>query len=145
MITCLERTADDLFTRCNNNEMKANADKCHFLLSTNEKLKASISNYRIINIDKEKLLGVTIDNHLKCESHIKNLCSKASQKLYALSRISLYMSLNQRRMVMQSFVMPQFGYCPLLWMNHNRSLNNNTNRIHERALGIVYRDKKSTF
>ena len=145
MITCLERTADDLFTRCNNNEMKANADKCHFLLSTNEKLKASISNYTIINIDKEKLLGVTIDNHLKCESHIKNLCSKASQKLYALSRISLYMSLNQRRMVMPSFVMPQFGYCPLLWMNHNRSLNNNTNRIHERVLGIVYRDKKSTF
>ena len=30
-------------------------------------------------------------------------------------------------------------------MNHNRSLNNNTNRIHEKALRIVYRDKKSNF
>ena len=30
-------------------------------------------------------------------------------------------------------------------MNHNHSLNNNINRIHERALSIVYRDKKSTF
>ena len=54
------------------------------------------------------------------------------------------MSLNQRRMVMQSFIMSQFGYCPLIWMNHNWNLNNN-NIIHERALRIVYTDKKSTF
>ena len=55
------------------------------------------------------------------------------------------MSLNQSRMIMQSFIMSQFGYCPLIWMNHNRSINNNINRVHERALRIVYRDKKSTF
>ena len=30
-------------------------------------------------------------------------------------------------------------------MNHNRSLNNNINRIHERALRIVYRVQKSPF
>ena len=99
MITCSERTADDLFTWFNNNGMKTNADKCHLLLSTKEKLQANISNYKIINSDKEKLLGVTIDNHLKFESHIKNLCSKASQKLHALCRFSLYMSLYQRRMI----------------------------------------------
>ena len=145
MITCLERTADDLFAWFNNSGMKADIDKCHLLLGTKEKLKVNISNYVIINSDKEKLLGVTIDNHLKFESHIKSLCSKASQKLYALSKASLYMSLKQRRMIMQSFIMSQFGYCPLIWMNHNRSLNNNINRIHERTLRIVYGDKKSTF
>ena len=80
VITCLERTADNLFTWFNNNEMKANADKCHLLLSTKEKLKADISNYTIINSDREKLLRVTIDNHLKFESHIKHLCSKTQSK-----------------------------------------------------------------
>ena len=125
--------------------MKAHIDKCHLLLGTKEKLKVNISNYAIINSDKEKLLGVTIDNHLKFESHIKSLCSKASQKLYALSKASLYMSLKQRRMIMQSFIMSQFGYCPLIWLDRNRNLNNNINRIHERALRIVDRDKKSTF
>ena len=30
-------------------------------------------------------------------------------------------------------------------MNHNRSLNNNIIRTHERARKIAYRDKKSTF
>ena len=145
MITCLERTADDLFMWHKNNAMKANADKCHLLLSRKEKLKANISNYTIMNNAKQKLLEVTIENHLKFDSHIKNLCSKAGQKLYTLSRISSYISLNQRRMIMQSFIMSQFGYCPLIWMNHNRSLNNNINRIHETALRIVYRDQKIDF
>ena len=30
-------------------------------------------------------------------------------------------------------------------MNHSRALNNKINIIHERALRLVYRDKKSTF
>ena len=145
VITCLERTAGDLFAWFNNNAMKANADKCHLLLNTKEKLKANISNYTIINSDQEKLLGVAIDNHLKFELHIKNFCSKTSQKLHAFCRISSCTSLNQRRMIMKSFIVSQFGYCPLIWMNHNRSLNNNINRIHERTLRIVYIDKKSTF
>ena len=80
VITCLERAGDDFFAWFNNNGMKANADKCHLLLSTKEKLKANMSNYAIMNSDKEKLLGVTVDNHLKFESLIKNLWSKASQK-----------------------------------------------------------------
>ena len=48
-------------------------------------------------------------------------------------------------MIIQSFIMSQFGYCSLIWMKHNRSLSNNINRIHKRAITIVYRDKKSTF
>ena len=126
-------------------EWKLNGDKCHLLLTTKEKIKANISNYKIINSDKENLLGVTTDNHLKFDSHIKNLCIRASQKIYALSRVFLYLSLNQRRMIMQSLIMSQFGYFTLIWMNYNPSLNSNINRVHERALRIVYRDKKPTF
>ena len=43
-----------LFTWSNNNGMKANGDKRHLLLSTKKTLKANISNYTIINSDKEK-------------------------------------------------------------------------------------------
>ena len=46
---------------------------------------------------------------------------------------------------MKVFVDSQFGYCPLNWMFHNKNLNNKINRIHERALTIVYRDKTSNF
>ena len=46
---------------------------------------------------------------------------------------------------MKSFIMSHFRYCPLIWMFHDRATNNRINKIHERALRIVYRDIESTF
>ena len=46
---------------------------------------------------------------------------------------------------MKAFIESQFGYCPLVWMFHSRSLNNKINRIHKRALRITYNDKSSSF
>ena len=46
---------------------------------------------------------------------------------------------------MESFIISQFNYCPLIWMIHSRGLNNKINRIHERALRIVYDDNRSSF
>ena len=46
---------------------------------------------------------------------------------------------------MKAFAESQFGYCPLIWMFHNREFNNKTNRIHERTLRITYKDKSSIF
>ena len=46
---------------------------------------------------------------------------------------------------MKAYFMSQFGYCPLVWMNHSRSLNNIINTLHERALRLVYNDFTSSF
>ena len=46
---------------------------------------------------------------------------------------------------MKTFVHSQFNYCPLVWMFHNRTLNHKINKLHERALRIVYKNDKSTF
>ena len=62
------------------------------------------------------------------------MCKKASQKLYALARIAIFMDLKQRRNIMKAFVGSQFGYCPPIRMFHRGELNNKINRIHESAL-----------
>ena len=46
---------------------------------------------------------------------------------------------------MKTFVMSQFSYCPLVWMCHTITLNNKRNKLHERALRIVYDDRQSAF
>ena len=55
------------------------------------------------------------------------------------------MPLEKRRIVMKTFIESQFNYCPLIWMFHSRTINNKINRLHERALRIVYSDFKSSF
>ena len=55
------------------------------------------------------------------------------------------MSLNKRKMLLRAFIESQSSYCPLIWMFHSRTLNNKINRLHEKALRIVYGDNKSKF
>ena len=99
----------------------------------------------IKNSKCEKLLGINIDNKLTFDEHVSSICSKASQKLHALARAGNFMTQKQRKIIMKTFILSQFGYCPLVWMFHSRKLNTRINRIHERALCIVYRDKESSF
>ena len=125
--------------------MKANTDKSHLLLSGNNNLSANIDGNIIEPEENQILLGVTIDSNLSFSKHVNNLCKKASAKLNALARISHFMDLPKRKIIMKSFITSQFSYCPLIWMFHSRVLNNKINAIHERALRITYKDGTSTF
>ena len=88
---------------------------------------------------------MTIDNNLNMKEHIKNICKKAGNKLNALARIAKFLDENKRKLLMNSFVISQFNYCPLIWMYCQRQSNNVINRIHERALRIAYNDYTSSF
>ena len=46
---------------------------------------------------------------------------------------------------MKAFVISQFNYCPLIWMFHNRALNNRINKIHERTSRLVDQNKNLSF
>ena len=46
---------------------------------------------------------------------------------------------------MNVYFMSQFGYCPLVWMNHSRTLNNRINGLLKRAASLVYNDFSSSF
>ena len=128
------------------NGLKTNPDKFHLILNeTDEKYFIEIENFKIFNSTCKKVLGINIDNKLSFDTHVTGLCRKASQKLHALSRISHFMKPKQRQIIMKSFIISQFGYCPLVWMFHSRKLNSRINKIHERSLRIVYNDMESTF
>ena len=55
------------------------------------------------------------------------------------------MNLTKRKLLMNSFFTSQFNYCPLVWMCHNRTINNKINRLHERCQRIVDNGNKSPF
>ena len=114
--------------------MKANADKCHLLVSFNESCTVKIEDFSIKNSTEEKLFGVKFDSNLSFENHVTSLCKKTSQIFHALARISHYMDLNKRGNLMKAFITSQFSYCPLIWMFHGRNLNNKIDRIHEELL-----------
>ena len=146
VISKLEQESVSILNWIKNNGLKANPDKFHLLLSEpNEELSIKVDNLDIKNSKCQKLLGIKIDNKLTFDDHVSSICTKASQKLHALSRVRNFMTLKQSKILMKTFILSHFGYCPLVWMFHSRKLNHRINRLHERALRITYKDDKSSF
>ena len=129
----------------NDNSMKANPGKYHLLLSGNDSSKITVGNETISRSECEQLLGIKIDSHLNFKEHIESLCKKASQKINALSRLASSMNFEQKRLIMNSFVIHHLSYCPVLWMFHRRKLNAGIKRLYERALRVVYKDFDPSF
>ena len=46
----------------------------------------------------KKVLEITIDEHLHFEEHLTNVCKSASRKINALSRVSLFLAINRKRL-----------------------------------------------
>ena len=84
--------------------MKANPGNSHILLSNKKTEKVKIYDVELTSSVEEKLLGITLNSELKFEKRITDICNKVSQKINVLFRITSYMSLNKRRLLMKTFV-----------------------------------------
>ena len=145
LLEILEQNTSKLMQWFDINYMKLNEKKCQLLVTDPNPQTVKLGNYEVNSSSSVKLLGVTIDNKLSFNEHVTKLCKKANTKLNALARISHIISTTKLRLLMKAFVESHFSYCPLIWMFHSRTLNGKINRIHERALRIVYKDHRLTF
>ena len=127
------------------NYLKANRDKSHFLLTSKDEASIKINDNDIKSSSSKKLLGVLVDNKLTSNEHVSKLCKKTRNKLHALARISKYMTKGKLKTIMNVLFASQFAYCLLVWMFHNRTLNNRINKLQERALRLVHNDNTSSF
>ena len=100
VIKILEKASEILFKWFKNNLMKTNTEKCHLLVSTNNTVKMKIGNLYITSSKSEKLLGVKFDHKLSFDNHISELCKKALRKTHTLSRVTLYVNVSKRRVLL---------------------------------------------
>ena len=111
--------------------MEANIRKCYFLITSGSQSELKTGNEHSKSGTCEKLLGIKIKNKLRLNTHVEN--SSQSHFTYGNSKVTYS--------VMNAFFRSQFSYCPLVWMCHSRTLNNEINRLHEGCLRTVYNNK----
>ena len=126
VITSQENAAEKSFQWFTNHHIKANHDKCYLLTLKSFPLRRKILWKN--SSDNEKLLGDTIDAKLNFNRHLKNVFEKANKKVQVIARITHYMSISKRKLLMNSVTM-----------------NNNINWLHEMCPYIVYCDKITSF
>ena len=88
LIASLEKASKSLLMWFDNNFMKSNLDKCHPLVSSNEKVMIKIGSHGIANTKCEKLSSLHLNSELSFDYHISEIWKKASRKVCALSRVT---------------------------------------------------------
>ena len=83
------------------------------------------------------LLGIEIDNNLKFKKHIHRLVKNAAGQLNFLSRQSKFLNHDAKRIVIESFVLANFNYCPLVWHFCSSEYIKKLERIQERAFRLI--------
>ena len=75
--------------------------------------------------------------------HISTLCKKAINQFYVIGRIQKYMGFKQKEVLLNSFVLSNFNYCPLTWHFCSVKSLMKIEKMQERAFRILYNDSTS--
>ena len=94
--------------------MKDDTGKSLHLVSRNVKATAEIANNYSESEKEQVLLVIQLIFIRLLKTILIAFFKRASQKLNALARVALYMNMQKIIVIMKSFVMSQFGYCPLI-------------------------------
>ena len=70
---------------------------------------------------------------------------KSRPKDKCLSQVKELPYIRSKNLLLNSVIKSQFTYCPLIWMFTSHYLNNALNKIHERALRLIYNDHEKSF
>ena len=110
---------------------------------TNKKIQ--ISNEDIQIVPSVKLLGITIDNRLNFNEHVSSICKSAANQLNALVRLKTFLGSNERKVLVNSFVLSNFNYCPLVWFVSSSTSLRKIENLHKRALRFLLNDYISSY
>ena len=118
-ISALEQDSQAAIDWFKINEIIVNPDKFQVIVvKKNSRKKDSyalnINNQTINSGNSVKLLGIEIDNTRSFNKSISTLCKKASNQLNSIGRIQKYMGFKGKEVLLNSFVLSNFNYCPLL-------------------------------
>ena len=102
--------------------------------------KLIIDNKEIKTTNSIKLLGINIDDQLRFNEHISILCSKTTMQLNALSRLHKYMEKSEKEAIINSFILSNFNYCPLVWHFSSCESIRKIEKIQKPCLRIILND-----
>ena len=121
LIDTLESESNIAIDWFRKNEMIINPDKFQAVILDKKKsnltnILLAIDNQTIKSVPSVELLGIHLDDKLNFNLHISNICRSAVNQLNALIRLKSCLSFNAKRVLINSYTISNFNYCPLVWM-----------------------------
>ena len=103
-------------------------------------LSLDIEGNKVEQVKSHKLLGVTIDDSLRWQPHIEQLCKCISRNLFLLSRLQSIISFEARKTFYNAHIKSHIDYASVLWDGCSDALFKPINSLHRRAAKLILPD-----
>ena len=130
--------------------MNVNPDKFQAIVldkrkSSNAEVKFIIGSKQIQAVPSADILGITIDDKLNFNLHIDKTCLKSANQLNELVRLKSFLANEERKVLINTFVLSNFNYCPLVRMLTNAKSVHKIESIQKSALRFMLNDYESSY
>ena len=112
LICDLENNSNVCLSWFENNRMVANPKKFHGLTSSLDgkmSIPISVDGNTIIPANDINVLGITLDDKLKFNSHVQSLCFCASRQINSFKRIAKYLNVEHGLTILKNFILLNFS------------------------------------
>ena len=143
--TILQKEIDIISNWSEKNHMILHPDKTKAMLLTCRQkhqlnpleINISMNNNQIEVVDHHKVLGVIIDNDMRWERHINQICTRVSRNMYLLFKLKPYIDLQHMKNFYHAHCLSHFNYCSTVWSKASNVLLKKANRLHRRAANLL--------
>ena len=66
-------------------------------------------------VREHRVLGVTLDEELKWQSHIDNVCEQLARNLFLLGQLKSYVCTDCRKMFFKAHILAHINYASTVW------------------------------
>ena len=150
LINILQSESEVITDWFKKNQMIVNPDKFQVIIidkkkgdHTNENVV--IDNKQIKTVPSVELLGIQLDDQLNFIPHISNICKSAANQLNALIRLQKFLSFKEKKILINSYFMANFNYCPLVWMFSNAVSLKKIENLQKQALSFLYKSYNTSY
>ena len=132
------------------NKMIVNADKFQAIVLNKKRSDLANTNFHVDNqviksVSSVELLGIQIDEKLNFNLHISKICKSAANQLNALIRLKQFLSFHAKEVLINSYIISNFNYCPLVWMFSSAQSVNKIENLQKRALRFLCDDFEASY
>ena len=148
----LQDSINDVSNWCSSNAMMLNHSKSKsMVISTRQKhqlqplqLKLNIGLDTIEQVKVHRVLGCLIDETMSFHPHIDSILKTMSRNIYLMSRLWHFVSTEALLAFFYGHCMSHINYASTIWCNTDENYINKLNRLHKRAVKILFRAPNMT-
>ena len=147
--TSIQKGLNDISTWCDQNRVVIHPHKAKcMVLTTRQKhqrrsltLNLTLGKNPVQQVGEHWVLGVIIDEQLRRQSHIDNICKHVSKNLFLPSQLRHYVDSDARKIFFQAQLLSHINYASTVWSGASEVHVKKLNSLHRRAAKLILLDQ----